>query len=195
MWKSYKRFSKEHWNGMINAAFKIGIIRSCIGGLYHFMAWYIGSIFYLMYGVAWLSVMCTYWAMTCIMLGVIALFRLILGKSAEKQSSSVKNMDGWQYEQYVAGKLQSEGFHSVQVTRGSGDYGADIIAYDKKGRKYCIQCKLYSSAVGVKAVQEVIAAREYYGGNVAMVITNSSFTNAALEMARRTSVILRSNYM
>ena len=197
VWNSYKRFSKEHWNGILNASFKFGIIRTCIGGLYHFMALFIGSMFYITYGVLWIMIMCMWWIPKYFVLGIIAFVRLITGKPefAKFLASPSPSMDGWQYEQYVAIKLKKRGYHNVQVTSGSGDYGVDIIANDLMGRKYCIQCKRYSSPVGVKAIQEVLAGKVYYKGDVAMVITNSTFTNAAVEMANQTGVVLHSHFV
>ena len=204
MWDSYKKFTKEHWAA---AYAHLGIIHLMTVGFFHMTIWVFGSIFYMIYGIAWLGAMCIWWLIKYTVLGFIALIKLLFRKKETTQAfnstttdtrhipASIQNMDGWQYEHYVAEKLKAEGFHNVQVTSSSGDFGADIIAYDIEGRKYCIQCKLYSSPVGVKAVQEIIAGKEYYGGNIAMVITNSTFTNAALEMAKRTGVALRSNYI
>ncbi len=47
-------------------------------------------------------------------------------------------------------------FKSVEVTRGSGDYGVDVLA-EKEGVTYAVQCKRYDGPVGVKAVQEAYA--------------------------------------
>ncbi len=99
-------------------------------------------------------------------------------------------MTGLEYEQYVANKLIAEGYHQVQVTKGSGDFGVDIIAFDCRNRKCCIQCKLYSSTVGVDAIQQVLGGMRYYYGDIPMVITNSSFTKPAIEFANRTGVTI-----
>ena len=96
---------------------------------------------------------------------------------------------GLAYEHEVAKKLPSKGFHHIKVTKGSGDFGADIIAH-KGFEKYAIQCKCYSGAVGVKAVQEAIAGKAYYDCDRAMVITNSTFTPAAVELAKKSHVEL-----
>lgn len=100
-----------------------------------------------------------------------------------------KQRDGHAYEHKVARALSARGYHNVKVTPGSGDFGADIIA-SKGFTKYAIQCKCYSGAVGVSAVQEAISGKAYYGCNRAMVVTNATFTPAAKKMAKKADVVL-----
>ena len=69
------------------------------------------------------------------------------------------------------------------------DFGADVIA-EKDDVRYAIQCKRYDSPVGISAVQEVIASKSLHDCHVACVLTNSSFTPAAVELARKNLVIL-----
>ena len=70
-------------------------------------------------------------------------------------------LEGHEFEYYCADLLMKRGFQEVEVTRGSGDYGIDILA-ERDGVTYAIQCKCYSVPVGVKAVQEAYAGRDYY---------------------------------
>ena len=84
-------------------------------------------------------------------------------------------MDGLQFEHRCAELLRYRGFHKVAVTKGSGDQGVDILA-QKNGIKYGIQCKYYSYPVGNKAIQEAYAGADFYDCDVAMVMTNSTFT-------------------
>jgi restriction system protein len=53
-----------------------------------------------------------------------------------------------------------------------------------------IQAKRYQGAVGNRAVQEVISAVAYYGGDEGWVITNSSFTPSAKALAQKSNVRL-----
>lgn len=99
-------------------------------------------------------------------------------------------MSGYAFEEYCAKLLRSKGYREVDVTPKSGDFGADIIAISTDGEKTCFQCKNYQTPVGVKAVQEIIAAKAYYHCDVAAVITNSSYNEAAKELARETGVVL-----
>lgn len=97
--------------------------------------------------------------------------------------------DGFVFEENFAKALKSVGFLDVKVTQKSGDFGADILA-EKDGIKYVIQCKHYSSSVGIDAVQQVYAAKMYYSSHVAVVATNSVFSKAAKILANETGVIL-----
>lgn len=108
-------------------------------------------------------------------------------------TNSTRKNHGLDFEHEVARKLSGKGFNRINVTKGSGDFGADIIAY-KGFEKYAIQCKCYSSPVGVKAVQEVIAGKSYYDCDRAMVITNSTFTPSAVELAKKSRVELWSDF-
>lgn len=101
-------------------------------------------------------------------------------------------MDGHEYEYQCAKMLRKRGFSRVKVTQGSADQGIDIIAY-KNGKKYGIQCKYYSSPVGNKAVQEAFAGAKYYKCDIAVVMTNNTFTKSAIELAGKTFVLLWDN--
>lgn len=97
--------------------------------------------------------------------------------------------NGFQFEQDFSNVLMRNGFINVTVTQRSNDYGADITA-EKDGITYVIQCKYYSSAVGIDAVQQVYAAKMHYGTHIAVVVTNSVFTQAAKILAKETGVLL-----
>ncbi|MCR5591746.1 MAG: restriction endonuclease [Lachnospiraceae bacterium] len=100
-----------------------------------------------------------------------------------------EDMEGQEFEQYCAELLESKGFENVEVTPGSHDYGIDIIA-DKDGISYAIQCKCYSDTVGIKAIQEAYAGRDYYGSMVGAVMTNQYFSKSAKEFADKLNIIL-----
>jgi HJR/Mrr/RecB family endonuclease len=104
------------------------------------------------------------------------------------------SMDGFQYEKFLADSLKIQGYRDVKVTPKSGDFGADVIATDKKGNKVCFQCKYYNGLVGIGAVQEIAAARKYYGCSKAAVVTNSKFTKAAKELAEKNDIDLFEEY-
>lgn len=104
-------------------------------------------------------------------------------------SKSFDNMEGHEFEYYCASILEKNGFEGVDVTKGSGDQGIDIIA-QKDGVKYGIQCKCYSADIGNKAVQEAFAGKTYYGCHIAAVLTNRYFTKSAKDLAERNGVLL-----
>lgn len=123
-------------------------------------------------------------------------------KAANEEMNSIENindkeavididfdlMSGVEFEEFLGEKFREKGYR-VQYTPTTGDQGADLII-TKKGIKTVVQAKCYSNPVGNKAVQEVIAAKTFYDANKAMVITNNSFTNAAIELAKGTGVTL-----
>ena len=98
-------------------------------------------------------------------------------------------LEGHEFEYYCADLLMKRGFQEVEVTRGSGDYGIDILA-ERDGVTYAIQCKCYSAPVGVKAVQEAYAGGDYYDCMVGAVLTNQYFTQPAVEAAKKLKILL-----
>lgn len=106
-----------------------------------------------------------------------------------RKTRELDSMDGFDFEYYCADLLADNGFVDVQVTRSSGDYGIDILA-EKDGVTYAIQCKRYTGLVGVKAVQEAYAGRDYYDRMVGAVLTNQYFTKPAVQAARKLKILL-----
>lgn len=96
--------------------------------------------------------------------------------------------DPYKYEEFIKKLLIGRGF-AAKRTRGSGDYGVDVIA-GKNGKTFAIQCKLYNHTVGTKAVQEIVSGRIYYRTDYAIVVSDNSFTDAAKALARKSDVIL-----
>lgn len=110
-------------------------------------------------------------------------------KNKKKFTKEYDLMEGRDFEFFCADLLQKRGFLDVEVTKGSGDNGVDILA-EKDGVSYAIQCKRYEEPVGVKAVQEAYAGRDYYDRMVGVVMSNQYFTKSAVEMARKLKILL-----
>lgn len=110
-------------------------------------------------------------------------------KNKKKFSKEYDMMEGRDFEFFCADLLQKRGFLDVEVTKGSGDNGVDILA-EKDGVSYAIQCKRYDEPVGVKAVQEAYAGRDYYDKMVGVVMSNQYFTKNAVDMARKLKILL-----
>ena len=104
-------------------------------------------------------------------------------------TDAFEDMDGHEFEYFCADLLEQRGFVEVEVTRGSGDYGIDILA-EKDGVTYAVQCKRYTAPVGVKAIQEAYAGRDYYDRMVGAVMTNQYFTAPAVEAAKKLKILL-----
>lgn len=101
----------------------------------------------------------------------------------------IDDMDGFDFERFCAYLLKRNGYRHITVTQESGDQGVDIIATKDKV-KYGIQCKRYNGFVGNRAVQEVWAGHEYYELDGAIVLTNSTFSDSAIELADELGVTL-----
>lgn len=114
---------------------------------------------------------------------------LFLIRARKRKPGDIDLMEGHDFEFFCAELLKKRGFLEVEVTKGSGDYGIDILA-EKDGVTYAIQCKCYAAPVGVKAVQEAYAGRDYYDRMVGAVLTNQYFTAPAVEAAKKLKILL-----
>lgn len=98
------------------------------------------------------------------------------------------DMDPIEYENMCADILADGGW-KTKMTSASGDQGVDIYA-EKNGKSVVLQCKMYSSPVGNKAVQEAYAGMGFMGASMAIVVTNSSYTQSAKQLATSLGVLL-----
>ncbi len=119
----------------------------------------------------------------------VIVVRLFFFRHRRLASSAFEDMEGHEFEYFCADLLKDHGFCEVEVTKGSGDYGIDILA-EKDGVTYAVQCKRYAAPVGVKAVQEAYAGRDYYDRMVGAVMTNQYFTAPAVEAAKKLKILL-----
>lgn len=97
-------------------------------------------------------------------------------------------MSGEEFEVFVAEIFSKMGY-IVNVTKVSRDFGVDVIA-EKDGTKIGIQAKCYSNPVSNSAIQEIVAGMKYYDCQKGIVVTNSIFTKAAIDLARINSIQL-----
>ncbi len=97
-------------------------------------------------------------------------------------------MTGVEFERRLAVLFGDLGYR-VQQTKATGDFGADLILHGPEGTTV-VQAKRYGSSVGLKAVQEAVAARPVYRANHAMVVTNQGFTRGARTLATANSIEL-----
>ena len=111
---------------------------------------------------------------------VCTIYRKLHRKYTLKQ---LDKMDGHQFEYACADILKANGYKHVKVTRGSGDFGVDIIAEKDKGR-YAIQCKRYNHKLDNTPIQEVVGGLAYYQCDKGAVMTNQYFTEPAKQLAQ-----------
>lgn len=133
------------------------------------------------------------------LLGIIVALALILTTKALRKLnirrqkrildiSGVDTMDGLVFERYVVKLLKKRGFSAIKMTERY-DYGVDIIAY-KNGVVWGIQVKRYKGLVKAEAVRQVVTGLKKYRCDRAMVITNSSFSRVARDLATSNDCIL-----
>lgn len=114
----------------------------------------------------------------------------MLKQVAKAGIHEIDKMDGHQFEMYLKALFKELGYKS-DVTKGTGDFGSDLIMKNDK-KKVVIQAKRYgyNNKVSIGAVQEIYSAMPYYKADQAIVITNSYYTTAAEELAKACKVRL-----
>lgn len=100
----------------------------------------------------------------------------------------VDKMSGKVFEEFLQTLLKARGY-KVHLTPATGDYGADLIL-STADKKIVVQAKRYKKKVGLKAVQEIVSAKNHYKADECWVITNNFFTAAAINLAKSNHVIL-----
>jgi len=111
-----------------------------------------------------------------------------LGSSNKKVLEDFSGLSGYKFEEYLKNLFKQLGYR-VLKTNLSGDQGADLIIADD-GEKVVVQTKKYEGNVSNKAIQEIVASKNYYRADRCMVVTNSSFTKSAIDLALSNKVEL-----
>jgi restriction system protein len=101
---------------------------------------------------------------------------------------TIDTMTGEEFESRLANLFARLGW-DVTKTKASGDFGADLVCHNLEATMV-VQAKRSASPIGVRAVQEVVAAKTYYNAQHAVVVTNNSFTLAAKQLATSNNVTL-----
>ena len=123
-----------------------------------------------------------------ILLGGSSILFYVLYKTSQHRQAlralgliDVDTMKGKDFERWVGEQLRVRGY-SIRYTP-INDYGVDIVAR-KGGTKTAVQVKRYSNPLDQKPVREAVAGMLHYACSASMVVTNSSFTRAAKELAK-----------
>lgn len=106
--------------------------------------------------------------------------------------AQVDRLTGEEFELFLSRLFERKGFQ-VKLTPRTGDYGVDLILTDPRtGERIAVQAKRYQqrNRVGVRAVQEAYAGKDYYGCSKAIVVTTSYFTENAKQNAKKLGVAL-----
>jgi hypothetical protein len=115
-------------------------------------------------------------------------FEKNLGSPKKISIGDFSNLSGHEFEEYLKKLFELLGY-TVLRTPLSRDQGADLII-SKDNEKIVVQAKKYNGMVSNSSVQEIVAAKNHYGADKAMVVTNSSFTKSAIDLALTNNVEL-----
>lgn len=150
--------------------------------------------FYMCAGLTLLACLMLYYA---IKLPILLIIWLVHGRKKPFADGGIYTpnvkldiMNGHDFEYMCADLLRSGNFRRVEVTPGSNDYGADIIAEDQFGNRWAIQCKRYLKNCTNSPVQEVVGSKAHYRANKAAVITTAGYTKGAKRLAKDNEVVL-----
>lgn len=121
-------------------------------------------------------------------LGMFLIHRRRLERLSRSGIAEIDIMGGIEFERFLQLLLTRRGFTHVTLTNAY-DLGVDLVAR-KSGITWAIQAKRYKGTVGLDAVRQVVAAKNHYKCDKAMVITNSYFTKNAQTIAASTDCLL-----
>lgn len=146
----------------------IGLLLSMVGAvsLWWFGARLWSSILLLLFGIVW-----------------------FIWRARLSTIDRIDRMDGREFELFLEDVFTALGY-TVTVTPASRDFGADLLLETPDGWSIAVQAKRYEKVVGLEAVQQIAAAVPYYQAHEGWVVTNSTFTDSAYELAAPNQVRL-----
>lgn len=87
--------------------------------------------------------------------------------------------DGWEFEKEVGRLFEACGYR-VQVTKGSGDGGVDVILYGN-GLKTIVQCKHHRNPVPPEPVEDLWNCMQNFSADEAVFIASSGYTSGCYD--------------
>jgi restriction system protein len=109
-----------------------------------------------------------------------------------REVAAYHQMNPREFEEALAYLCRRDGCLDAQATGRAGDFGADVIALTPDGYKLVIQAKRYASGnlvTGPDLQKFAGTCRTIHQANIAAVVTTSSFTRQAREMAMRAGIL------
>lgn len=100
----------------------------------------------------------------------------------------INYMSGVEFERFMADLLRQKGY-AVQETRATGDQGVDLLL-DLDDKRVAVQLKRWTGPVGNAVVAATFAGMAHYQAEEGWIITTSTFTKPARELAKSTRVRL-----
>ncbi|MFJ9520637.1 restriction endonuclease [Kitasatospora sp. NPDC101801] len=104
----------------------------------------------------------------------------------------LRSLDGTSLEHLAARLLTRDGLTLLRASGGPGDQGADLIAVAPDGRRFVIQTKYRQrGAINPRVVYELNGtARDLHDADIAVVCTNSTFSDQATRDAAKLGIHL-----
>jgi hypothetical protein len=96
--------------------------------------------------------------------------------------NDVSTMTGLQFEGFLAGLLSRMGYSEITLTPAN-DQGGDLPCISPDGVPLVVQAKRWKGVAGNASVQELLGAMRHYGRSKGIVVTNSTFTRSAVQLA------------
>jgi restriction system protein len=163
-------------------------VRQTLRSLTQTSGWTIAGVVWLVLGLAFRSwiLFAAFGALLLLTVAGWAADRYYLSRA---RLEDLDEMTGWEFERWLEQFFKRVAF-DVKRTPYRGDFGADFVL-TWNGVRIAVQAKRSRRQVGVSAVQEVVAAKAYYGCEQAMVVTNGYFSEQAIILARANGVRMR----
>jgi len=96
-----------------------------------------------------------------IALGKAALYAWKIRRLSRAGMFEIDRMSGHEFEAKLAIMFRSLGYRAEIVGSTRGDFGGDLVV-SKDGTRTVVQAKCWKKNVGVKAIQEAVAAKAIY---------------------------------
>lgn len=146
-------------------------------------------------GMLWLATSDFVLTIKALFLVMVLLFCVVLFKYLQRRRkllssgiAEIDQMSGTMFELLLLETFRKSGYGG-KTTQEYGDYGADLLLV-KDNVKYVVQAKRWNQKIGLKAIQEIVAAIKHYKADKGMVITNNFFTKNAENLARSNEIEL-----
>ncbi|MEU6559229.1 restriction endonuclease [Nocardia nova] len=108
----------------------------------------------------------------------------------------IQGYTGADLEALTSSLLERDGLRVERAGGGPRDHGADVIAVTPDQRRVVIQCKFRQSGPVIPQVVYAVngTARPVHNADIAIIVTNSTFTKQATEFAESQSIHLIDEY-
>jgi len=104
----------------------------------------------------------------------------------DRVRDEIEYMSGSEFEQFMSDLFRQKGY-AVQETKAIGDQGVDLLL-DIDDKRVVVQLKRWTGPVGNAAVSATFGGMARYQTDEGCIITTSTFTKSARELARSTGV-------